>query len=336
MLDFTDQDRLLLRRACELAAGVRRPPKKLGSRVEPVWAAILGQDGKEVASATFCSGDTEDAVKQLLFGAVPEGCDLILTLEPTAGFARLPPVTESIRQLGVKRVVIGSLDPAQRLQGEGVATLQRMGIDVVLANGEEARLAQQLIDDYRLWLSRGLAVLRARVSLQAFSAETVDLSLESEGEFTGGEADAVLCVAGETVNTGDSWKVVLDPMGWERPSDRKILYQSEESHMVPGARKLNFRDGAPDLGALLRDLATLGILSVDLCGDAGLFRQALSSGLVAGVRARFMDSSEGLRMLSRVDRVRLLEGGDPVEIKLDGARLTDKQSRHLEARVELC
>lgn len=320
-----DFDRSHLTRAAELARSVRKPPRKLGLRVEPVWAAVLATGEREIASAAYRSGDAQDAVVPLL-GKAEEGSILYLTLEPKAGFDRLPPVTETIRRLGVKRVVLGTLDPSHRYRGEGQLTMERMGIEVVIADGEEARLAQQILDDYSKWL-RGVAVLSARVELKALPDGLAQLKVADAAEVS--RADAVLCTAGKTVSAGDSWLVVLDPQGWERASEKKILYQAEEGLMVAGARKLPFRDGVPDLGALLRDLAALGIMSVELCGDSQLFRQALSAGLVDSVLAQFPGDSSWV--ISQVDRVRLAD--EDVELRLGDARLLDKQS--LEARVEL-
>jgi pyrimidine deaminase RibD-like protein len=336
MSHLRDTDRPFLIRACELARAARRPPKKLGGRVEPVWAAVLAGE-TEIASAAFAPGDAEDAVKRLRQKSLGSEVTLYVTLEPKAGFDRLPPVTESVRLLGVKRVVVGTLDPAQRYRGEGSLTLERMGIEVVLADGEEARLAQHLLEDYSRWLSRGLSVLRARVQLHSLpGGGDLNLSVGEEARLPVNRSDAVLCLAGKKVAPGDSWLVVLDPEGWERPGEKTILYQSEDSAMVPGARKLEFRGGVPDLGALLRDLGSLGILSVELSGDAGLFRQALGSGLIESVLAQFTESSDSLRALSLAGRVQMTDGGDLVELRLGGARLVDEQKRCLEANVELC
>jgi len=280
---------------------------------------------RELGSAAYRSGDVQDAVVPLL-GKAEEGSTLYLTLEPKAGFDRLPPVTETIRRLGVKRVVLGTLDPSHRYRGEGQLTMERMGIEVVIADGEEARLAQQILDDYSKWL-RGVAVLSARVELQAVPDSLAQLRVADTAEIS--RADAILCAAGKTVNAGESWLVVLDPQGWERPAEKKILYQSEDGLMVAGARKLPFRDGMPDLGALLRDLAALGVMSVELRGDAALFRQALSAGLVDSVLAQVPGDSSWV--ISQVDRVRLAD--EDVELRLGDARLLDKQN--LEARVEL-
>jgi pyrimidine deaminase RibD-like protein len=342
MGDLRDQDRLLLAQACELAQRAKHPPKKLGVKIEPVWAAMLGAGEKALASAVFVPGDDQDAVKKILetYGPASQGEDavtLYLTMEPKAGFDRMPPVTESIRQLGVKRVVVGTLDPAQRYRGEGSGTLERMGIEVVLADGEEARLAQQLLDDYSYWLNRGLAILRARVELRAVPGGECDLRLGGEAGASEENVDAVLLMAGDPKERrGSAWLVVLDPEAWERPAERTVLYQSEDAAMVPGARKLPVRDGSVDLGALLRDLATLGFLTVELGKNAVLFRQALEAKLLESVVAYVPGVDDGIGALSRFGKVLVREGGEPMEVKLGRPRLLDEQKGRLEARVELC
>jgi hypothetical protein len=279
-----------------------------------------------LGSAAYAPGDAQDAIAPLL-GL--QGETLYLTLEPKAGFDRLPPVTETIRRLGVKRVVLGMLDPSHRYRGEGKQTLERLGVEVVVADGEEARLAQQILDDYTKWL-RGVAVLRARVELETLADGNVEMKVAEEAK--GSQADAVLCSSGHAVEAENSWLVVLDPEGWERPAAKKILYQSEEAPLVPGTRRLSYRDGQPDLGALLRDLATLGILSVELCRDVNLFRQALGAGLIDSVQASFPNAAESAWAVSHISKVRL--AGDTLELRLGDARLQGE--RNLEGRLELC
>ncbi len=330
-MPFLDGDRSLLSQAYKLAEEAMRPPSRIGLKPEPAWAALLATGDKVVASAAFSPGDSQDAVKKLLAQVelpLSAGSTLYLTLEPKAGFDRLPPVTESVRRLGVGRVVIGALDPAQRYQGEGSRTLEQSGIEVVLADGEEARCCQYLIEDYSKWLSRGLAVLRAQVELAAESDGSFDLKFHPEKN--GLRADALICRAGEKCESGSAWRIILDPKGTERGGENTLLYQVEPRG---DARSLPMRDGAPDLGALLRDLGALGFLSAQLSPDPELFRLALRSGLLDSVMARFSQQDEGLRALSHLGRVHLREGGDPLDLKLNGARLVGEL---LEARVELC
>lgn len=319
--------------AYKLAEEAARPPSKLGQRPEPAWAALVAAGGGSVlASAAFSPGDREDAVKKLLpqLGAGGAGATLYLTLEPKAGFDRLPPVTESVRRSGVSRVVIGTLDPAQRYRGEGSRTLEQGGIEVVLADGEEARCCQHLIEDYSKWLTKGLAVLRAQVELASEADGSFDLKFEPESRAL--RTDAVICRAGERCPSGEAWRIVLDPKGSERAGEKSVVYQVRPSGA--GTRPLPMREGAPDLGALLRDLGSLGFLSAELSGDPELFRLAVRSGLLDSVMARFAQQNDSVRALSHLGRVHMRAGGgDPLDLKLNGARLVGER---LEARVELC
>jgi hypothetical protein len=244
-----------------------------------------------------------------------------------------------VRRLGVKRVVIGTLDPAQRFQREGSRTLERMGIEVILADGEEARRCQNLLEDYSKWLQKGLAVLRGRVEVAPLPSGVLDLRF-SDQLLVPDNVDAVIGRAGHLPKAPTTaWRVLLDAEGWERPSERTVLYQSLEGPVIPGARRLAFSQGLPDLGALLRDLASLGLFSVEISSDPELFRAALRFGLVDSVVVQFSDANNSAKSISRVSRVSLSQGGDPMELRLDGARYTDGQTgenRYLEARVELC
>jgi hypothetical protein len=157
-------------------------------------------------------------------------------------------------------------------------------------------------------------------------------------KFAGAQAslrtDAVLCRAGGPQPGGGAWRVVLDPEGWERSAERTVVYQSAPAAPGSGVRLLPMRDGAPDLGAVLRDLGSLGFLSAELSGDPELFRLALRSGLIDSVTAPFASGGhDSARALSQLGKIRLTDGGAPLELRLNGARLVEG---HLEAHVELC
>ncbi|MGE3262610.1 MAG: hypothetical protein AB7K68_12585 [Bacteriovoracia bacterium] len=332
---FTDQDRVLLAQACRALEGARRPPERLTDQVEASWCALLAEGARSIGVEVFSGGDREDAVSRLVekAGEAKEPT-LYLTLEPKATFARLPPVTESIRRLGVKRVVIGCLDPAQKLRGEGTTTLERMGVEVVLADGEEARLAQTLLDPYSKWLHKGVATLEARVELHP-GTNGVDLQF-SQQDILPSSVDAVIYRAGKVPAQpiGSAWQVVLDAEGWERPAPRRVLYQSNEAPQIPGTRRLAFENGFPDLGALLRDLASLGLLTLELSDDPDLFRLALRFGLIENLKF----PADTVQALARAEKVRFLQGGTPLELRFDNTRYSELSgpNRYLEARVELC
>lgn len=336
-MDLRDKDREYLLHACQMAEAARRPVEKLGKKPEPVWAALVATQARELASAVFVPGDKEDAVRKLLERFRPvdfsqEEVTLYLTLEPQASFERLPPVTESVKHLGVHRVVVGAEDPAPRFRGEGMRTLERMGFEVVLANGEVARRCQHLLDDYASVTQRGLAVLRARGELKKLSASEYDLVLAAPSPMDA--VDAILSGLAESESFG-SWNVILDPASTVKSaSERSIVFQRHE--VAPNARKLPYRDGQPDLGALLRDLASMGISSVELSRDPGIFREALKAGLLDSLFLRLPESSDTVQSLAQIAKVRFSMGGEDMELRLSEVRLKEDDSHSLVARVELC
>lgn len=69
----------------------------------------------------------------LASGTTPDAWDtLVCTLEPCCSTGKTPPCTERIVQSGIKRVVVGALDPDPRHRGEGLRLLRDCGIEVEL------------------------------------------------------------------------------------------------------------------------------------------------------------------------------------------------------------
>jgi diaminohydroxyphosphoribosylaminopyrimidine deaminase / 5-amino-6-(5-phosphoribosylamino)uracil reductase len=66
------------------------------------------------------------------------GATLYVNLEPCNHFGRTPPCTEAIIQAGIKRVVIGMIDPDVRVAGAGRDRLIAAGIEVTVGVAEAA------------------------------------------------------------------------------------------------------------------------------------------------------------------------------------------------------
>jgi len=57
---------------------------------------------------------------------------LLVTLEPCCSFGKTPPCTEAILRSGVRRVIVGALDPDPRHRGRSLEALHEAGLEVVL------------------------------------------------------------------------------------------------------------------------------------------------------------------------------------------------------------
>ncbi|MFC4078146.1 bifunctional diaminohydroxyphosphoribosylaminopyrimidine deaminase/5-amino-6-(5-phosphoribosylamino)uracil reductase RibD [Salinithrix halophila] len=98
----------------------------------PMVGAVAVKGGRLVGSGAHLKAGTPHAEVHALDMAGEEaaGCTLYVTLEPCNHYGRTPPCTEKAIAAGVQRVVIGSLDPDERVAGNGIRRLRAAGIEV--------------------------------------------------------------------------------------------------------------------------------------------------------------------------------------------------------------
>lgn len=337
-----DLDRRLLRRCYEEARAARRPPARLGAPIEPTWSALLAREEETVSIAVQLPGDAEDAVRAVQKKAVgADGCTLYLTLEPSSTYQRLAPVTESIRALGVRRVVVGSENPVLRVRGRGIAVLRQFGVEVVLADGEEGRLCQVFYEDFAKAVNRSLPMLRLLLSLD------VEQARAAPGGAGGTDAatyDALLVHGREALAVrprGDAWLVVLDPdlefhSLSQLPVRNAIVFQPEGQDVVrDGFFMVPRRDLFLDLALVLRRLRDLGFLSVVSPGGQALFRYAIGADLVDAALS-VVQSREGAALtLSKLAQLEVQGEGWESRVRLLSPRLVRAMDDDLMVESEI-
>lgn len=136
---FSDSS-AVMRHACELAArgeGFVEP--------NPMVGAVLVDEGLRQLGAGFHQrfggphAEVEaitDAIRRRHRKKLASAT-LFVTLEPCCHFGKTPPCTQAILEAGIRRVVIGRLDPSPHANGKGIDALRAAGVEVEVGLLEE-------------------------------------------------------------------------------------------------------------------------------------------------------------------------------------------------------
>jgi diaminohydroxyphosphoribosylaminopyrimidine deaminase/5-amino-6-(5-phosphoribosylamino)uracil reductase len=96
----------------------------------------------------------------------PGGATMYVTLEPCCIQGRTPPCTDVLLRCGLRRVVVGMVDPNPRVAGRGIEILRRAGIEVQVGVREEE--CQILNESYTKYITAGIPFVSMK------SAATLD------------------------------------------------------------------------------------------------------------------------------------------------------------------
>ncbi len=152
------------RALAELGRGDTRP--------NPVVGAVIVRGGRVLAEGYHHRvGEAHGEIDALahLGGRAP-GATIYVNLEPCCHTGRTGPCTEALLAAGIRRVVVGCLDPNPRVDGCGVARLLRAGVRVDVGCLEaECRDANR---GFFVWVreKRPLVTLKAAATLDGFIA----------------------------------------------------------------------------------------------------------------------------------------------------------------------
>jgi len=276
-------------RAVEAAERVR-------GRTSPnpwVGAVLVPPPVEGVPSAWFTGatappgGPHAEAAALASAGDRARGGTLYVTLEPCSHHGRTPPCVDAILAAGVRRVVVGMLDPDRQVDGRGVAALRASGVEVEVGIGAD-EVADQLAPYVKhRRTGRPWVVLKLASTLDGRIAAPDGSSRWITGEEARADAhrlraasDAVLVGAG-TVRADDPSLTVRLPEGDphfrgpdEQPT-RVVLGSAPDGSAVLPALELS-----GPLGAVLDDLGGRGMLQVLVEGGAGVAHDLHAARLV--------------------------------------------------------
>jgi len=149
--DWTETDRLLLRRALELAArgvGLVSPGPLVG-------CVIASPEGEVLGEGFYVYEQLKHAETNALerAGARAKGATAYVSLEPHAHHGRTPPCTDALIKAGIVSVVAPLEDPNPKVSGKGFAHLRATGLEVSV--GLLAREAEKLNEKYLHFMRTG-------------------------------------------------------------------------------------------------------------------------------------------------------------------------------------
>jgi diaminohydroxyphosphoribosylaminopyrimidine deaminase / 5-amino-6-(5-phosphoribosylamino)uracil reductase len=116
----------------------------------PMVGAVLVKSGKMIGRGWHRRAGLPHAEIEALHDAQkrghnPKGATLYVTLEPCSTQGRTPPCTDAIIAAGIKRVVVGTLDPNPKHSGRAFKILQRAGIEVAGSSRRDDRTARRAV-----------------------------------------------------------------------------------------------------------------------------------------------------------------------------------------------
>jgi diaminohydroxyphosphoribosylaminopyrimidine deaminase/5-amino-6-(5-phosphoribosylamino)uracil reductase len=211
-----------MRRCLDLAA-------RGAGRVSPnprVGAVVLGPDGAVLGEGWHRRyGGPHAEAFAIRAAEAAHGPDalrtatMVVNLEPCSHHGKTPPCADLIVRKGLRRVVVGMVDPFPAVAGRGLDRLRAHGVDVTVGVLENACRAANAAFVHHVQTGRPLVTLKTAQTLDGFVATTTGDARWVSGEAARArvhrwraETDAVLVGAG-TARADDPRLTVRHPDG---------------------------------------------------------------------------------------------------------------------------
>ncbi len=312
---MNEEDEKYMMRALELAKGGWGK-----TNPNPLVGAVIVRDGEIIAEGFHEVIGCAHAEAAAFYNAkadVRKGT-MYVNLEPCSHYGRTPPCADKIIENGIKRVVVGMVDPNPKVSGRGIEMLRNAGIEVTVGVlEEEAKRLNEIFIKYIL-KKKPFVILKAAMTLDGkistFNGDSKWITGESSRMYVHGIRDRVSAVM-VGINTvirdnpslttrlgvkkgSDSVRVIIDSRGRLPENSNVIDVKSDKGVILAttaaidkekqklleakGVRivKVGGSDGHVDLVKLMDELYALEIDSILLEGGGNLNASALKYGIV--------------------------------------------------------
>ena len=279
-----------------MAAALREAAKGLGdTSPNPAVGAVIVRKGRVVARGHHRRfGGPHAGVEALRDaerrGAPLRGATMAVTLEPCDHFGKTPPCTRAILQAGLRRVLVGTLDPHAIVSGRGVRRLRRAGVRVQVLDDPRVH---SFYAPYRTFHQAGRCYVTLKLAVSTDGKIThrrgrpswiTGPESRAEVQRIRSRVDAIL-VGRRTAEIDNPRLTIRSPFATGRRRTAARIVLSGRGQVRRDLRI--FRDGhapawvmsdSPD--RLVRRLAQRGIVHLLVEGGAQTARSFLKAGLV--------------------------------------------------------
>jgi diaminohydroxyphosphoribosylaminopyrimidine deaminase / 5-amino-6-(5-phosphoribosylamino)uracil reductase len=191
--EVSSTDLRFMRRACALARSVlgRTSPN-------PAVGCVIVRDGRVVGSGATAPGGRPHAEAIALgrAGARARGATAYVSFEPCAHQGRTPACARALIDAGLRRAIIGCVDPYPPVRGRGMAILRAAGIEVVAGVLEHE--CRRLNEGFITRVTRGRPFV------------TLKLALSLDGRVAAGSGDSRWISSAESRKTVHQWRNEAD------------------------------------------------------------------------------------------------------------------------------
>jgi diaminohydroxyphosphoribosylaminopyrimidine deaminase/5-amino-6-(5-phosphoribosylamino)uracil reductase len=315
----------------------------------PVVGAVLVREGRIVARGFHRAFGRPHAEAECLRdaarkGIAPEGCTLVVTLEPCLHHGKTPPCAHAVLEAGIRRVVTGLSDPNPQAGG-GAAWLRERGVDVITGVREDA--CRDAAADFLVWQreKRPYVILKMAATLDGRIAARAGGRPGSRIQWISGEQSraavhrlrADIGGSGGAVLIGGNTLYADDPLLTARPAgkapSRPLACIVTSRLPSPGTLNILRREPGRSVFFCRREVAESA--AADALRAAGIHVHGLDAAPAREGIGEGLDLAAGLRLLrdKHVCHYVLCEGGGKLALSLLERGLADEFRLHLSPRV---
>ena len=264
----------------------------------PMVGAVAVKQDRVLGSACHLKAGSAHAEAALIAQAGAEAmrdATVYVTLEPCCTTGRTPPCTAALIGAGVKKVVVGTVDPNPSHGGRGIDILRDAGIEVIA--GVLAEECRELNRAFFKWITTGkpFVLLKMAMTLDGKIATPDGVSKWITGEAARSRvqelrrwADAIMVTA-KTARLDNPRLNVREPANWRKRLKKIIAADTTPLEDIrawfpddPDIRKFCC-SGRGDWEELLNELGSEEITALLIEGGGELAGNALASGVVDAI-----------------------------------------------------